>query len=626
MKADRQKLGILSRSAQFERADIDEKERTVSLSFSSEQPVERWFGFEILDHNPKSVRMDRLKGSAPLLLNHNRDDQIGVVETASVEGDRKGRALVRFGTSQRAQEIFEDVKAGIRKLVSVGYRIHKMVTEKIEAETETLRAMDWEPLEISIVSVPADISVGVGRGAEEVETIIERTQKNMDPIPPGALAAPTATPPNIEVIREAARKDAIAAERQRVTDIRKMADGVINIIPKARELAEVAIAGDADTSAFQRTLNENFPKQQHVEAGGAPPIGMNKRDLKDYSFLRAINSLKTDKRLEGLEREASDAVAKQLGRSPEGLGFFIPSDIMRGTMSDELRTAVALLNHTRALQTNVFSGAGAVVGTSLLSGSLIELLRNNMVVMALGARSLSGLSGNVAIPRQTGGGTAYWLGEGATVTESAQTVGQLSLTPHRLSAFTSYSNQLLTQSSIDLEAFVRNDLMTVLALAKDSAAIVGTGSVGQPLGICNTTGLATSVTLANAGTMTYAEAVRFQTNVDTSNALLGTLGYLATKAIKGVAKTTAMFSSTGMPVWQGDSVDGIRALASNQLTGVAATVVFGNWADLIIAEWGANEVVVDPFTRAAQDEVKIYVRQFTDNGVRHATSFSQSTN
>jgi HK97 family phage major capsid protein/HK97 family phage prohead protease len=607
MTTDKQKLGVLSRSMQFERSEVNEPERTVALSFSSEQPVSRWFGNEILDHNPKSVRMGRINGSAPLLVNHNHDDVVGVVESATIEGDRKGRAVVRFGSSQRAQEIFDDVKAGIRKLVSVGYRIHKMVTDKIEGDVETLRAMDWEPLEISIVSVPADTSVGVGREAEAVETIFERK------LMADNVAAPAA--PDIEVVRESVRKDVLTQERNRCNDLRKMADGVAQIITNAKELCERAIESGDSADSFNRTLLANMPKQRHVDAGSSQELGMSKKEVREYSLLRGIQRLAGKQQLDGLEREASDAMAKELGR--ESRGFFIPTDIMRGAASEDLK---------RALTTNVFSAAGALVGTNLMSGSLIELLRNNMVVMAMGARSMSGLSGNVAIPRVTGGGTASWLSESGTVTAVDQAVGQVSLTPHRLAAATSYTYQLLAQSSLDVEAFVRNDLMAVLALAKDKAAIVGTGSAGQPLGICNSSNLSTSVTLANAGTMTYAEAVRFQTNVNTNNALDGSLGYLTTKAVKGGTKVTAKFSSTGVPVWEGDSVDGYKALASNQLTGVAATVLFGNWGDLIVADWSGNEVVVDPYSLSTSGQVRIVFHQLTDVAIRHPESFSQSTN
>ena len=159
---------------------IDKDKRTVDLSFSSEMPVDRYFGKEILDHDKKSVDLSFLNSSrAPLLKDHYTFEQTGVVESAKVGADLMGRAVVRFGKSQLADDEFNDVVDGIRSNVSVGYRIKKMVLEEqSENDGDTYRIVDWEPLELSIVSIPADQSVGVGRAARaardtrEFETIV----------------------------------------------------------------------------------------------------------------------------------------------------------------------------------------------------------------------------------------------------------------------------------------------------------------------------------------------------------------------------------------------------------------------------------------------------------------------
>jgi HK97 family phage prohead protease len=150
------------RSIEIRKSDVNTDERTIELSFSSEEPYERYWGIEILDHSKESVVIDRLNNAAPLLLHHDNRDQIGVVEKAWVD-DRRGKALVRFSRSARAEEIYQDVLDGIRRNVSVGYIIHEMILEKEEEGMETYRVKRWEPLEISIVPVPADNSVGVGR-------------------------------------------------------------------------------------------------------------------------------------------------------------------------------------------------------------------------------------------------------------------------------------------------------------------------------------------------------------------------------------------------------------------------------------------------------------------------------
>ncbi|MEO1221840.1 MAG: hypothetical protein AAFY42_10890, partial [Pseudomonadota bacterium] len=177
---------------------IDEEARTVELSFSSEEPYQRWWGTEILDHKGSSIRLGRLNDGGALLMDHNHRDQVGVIERAWTKG-RKGYALVRFGRSARAEEIFQDVRDGIRKLVSVGYRVHELVLEKAKDGLETYRATDWEPYEISLVAVPADSTVGVGRDGEpagfDPRTLIqeEDDEMNLSRNDGGASAPATST-------------------------------------------------------------------------------------------------------------------------------------------------------------------------------------------------------------------------------------------------------------------------------------------------------------------------------------------------------------------------------------------------------------------------------------------------
>ena len=159
-----------TRNAEFASGDIDHEKRTVQLSFSSELPVERHFGDEILDHSPESVDMSRLQNGAPVLVDH-AGDQIGVVETAEIAPDKRGYATLRFGNSQRAKDVFADIIDGIRKNVSFGYQIREM----IEEVKGVFRAIDWLPFEISIVSTPADPTIGIGRDMDdsEIETVVQ---------------------------------------------------------------------------------------------------------------------------------------------------------------------------------------------------------------------------------------------------------------------------------------------------------------------------------------------------------------------------------------------------------------------------------------------------------------------
>ena len=595
------------RSFTLDRSKIDAEARTVELSFSSEYPVERWYGFEILDHGPKAVDLSRLKSGGALLVDHNMRDHVGVVEDCSIEADKKGRARVRFGKSARAQEIFQDVQDGIRQLVSVSYEANKVVREKEENGVETYRVTRWTPLEISIVSIPADPSVGVGRNHENTNTEDMRILQNPDPAPGGGgggepeKRSKPEPSVNVEEIRSKARIE----EQSRIREIRAIGEK----IEGCREAAEQFINEGKSIEEFRKHVVENRMKAKPMELPESPAIGMSEKETKRYSFVRAINCIVNNKPLDGLEREASDAVAKRVKRDPGG--FFVPYDV----------AAASFRRSERALNVNNVTAGGYLVGTDVQYSSMIELLRNNMVVMQLGARSLSGLVGNIAIPKHTGGATAYWLDETSEVTASQQTFGQLGLTPHRLAARTAYTKQLLAQASIDVESFVREDIARVQAIEKDRAALNGSGVEGEPLGLLNTTGL-NSVTFGAAPT--WAKVVEFETLIDSDNALAGNLGYVTTPAVKGDWKTTVKVSGQAIFLWEGgDMVNGYKALSSNQVPD--DKVIFGNWSDLIVADWDGVDVVVDPYTLAATNQVQIIVTIMTDNGVRQPVSFTAST-
>ena len=152
-----------TRSIAADNEVVDQATRRVKIAVSSEAPVERSFGIEILDHNEGSVDLSFLNsGRAPLLLDHDPTKQIGVIESANLDGSaRRLRATVRFGKNGLAEEVFGDVTDGIRGNISVGYQINKMDKEG----RETYRATSWTPMEVSVVSIPADRTVGVGRSA-----------------------------------------------------------------------------------------------------------------------------------------------------------------------------------------------------------------------------------------------------------------------------------------------------------------------------------------------------------------------------------------------------------------------------------------------------------------------------
>jgi HK97 family phage major capsid protein len=595
--------GSLRRSLAFERTAANPEARTVALAFASEQAYERTWGIEILDVSSKAIRMDRLKSGAPLLVDHDTRDIVGVVETVSIGADRVARAVVRFGKSARAEEVFQDVLDGIRRNVSVGYLIHKAIPVQTTDAAETYRVTDWEPLEVSIVSVPADHTVGVGRAHE-------------------AVAPPASEPSSKEVIT---MSDVQQSAAQPVAPV-----APITVTPRnhAAEISRIAasIPGGADLamSAIQRGLSVEEFQTEAIKSLASKPvptadIGMSKQEVKRYSVLRALNALanptdQSAQRAAAFERECSDAAASKSGKSSRGM--FLPWDVQK-----------------RDLTAGTANAGGNAVATDLLAGSFIELFRHAMVIDQLGARFLTGLQGNIAIPKLAGAATAYWVAENTAPTESQQTFAQVAMSPKTVGAFTDVSRRLLIQSSIDVEQLVSSDLATVLGLAVQQAAINGPGTGNAPSGIL-TQVTSTVAGGTNGAVPTWANMVKLETDVAVQNADVGNMAYLTNAKVRGTLKGASKVSGQNGFIWdQGDTpINGYRAAVSNAVpsnltkgtaNGVCSAIIFGNWSELMVGVWGNSlDMLVDPYTGGAAGTVRIVVLQDVDVAIRHVESFA----
>lgn len=579
--------GKAERALSFDRAMIDEEARTVSLAFASEAPYERSWGVEVLAIEPTAMRQGRLKSGANLLMNHDARDVVGVVESVEIGADRVARAVVRFGKSARAEEVWQDVRDGIRRNVSVGYMIHKAQPIEKRDGVEAFRVTDWEPFEVSLVSVPADASVGVGRSAE-TET---RKETKME----------TKIETKIET----------PAQRNHAAEIAAIAA----TIPGGADLAMRSLQAGHTVEQFQ---------QEAIRAMASKPVptadtGLSKQEVKQYSLMRALNALANPgdtsaQKAAAFEREVSEATAQKLGK--QARGFMVPFEVQQ-----------------RDLVAGTPTAGGNTIATELLAGSFIDLLRNAMVVMGMGTRMMTGLVGNIAIPKMTGAATAYWVAENTAPTESQQTIGQVTMTPKTVGAFTDISRRLLLQSSISVEQMVQQDLATVLGLAIQQAAINGTGASNQPSGILT---LVTPSVIGGTNGLapTLSHVIGLETNVSTANADVGTLAYLTNARVRGRLKSTEKFSAgTGAPVWAEGAtpLNGYRAAVTNAVpsnltkgtsSGVCSAIIFGNFADLMIGMWGGLDLTVDPYSGSTAGTVRIVALQDVDVAIRNVESFA----
>lgn len=636
-----EKGGMLYREAVLE-IPADADDRRVNLVFSTEEAeVERWFGIEQLGHETDEVDMSRLEsGSAPLLMDHNWRDVVGVIEKAEIT-DRKGRAVVRFGKSARAEEVFQDVKDKIRMNVSVGYFVNRveLVTMGGDDEPNVYRVTDWQPFEISIVSVPADVGAGIDRNAGKdgdreivfIEPSTNQRGNKMDPneinengapsqtrSAPQAPAQPASPSVDTRQIEDKARRD----ELQRIRGIQALIDTHVEDAPSIRDAGQSFINDGKSVGDFQRVVLEALAKSDAssvTRADDSPEIGLSEAEADGFSILRAVNAVVNNNRdLAPFEMEVIEATRKKFSERTFRGNIQLPVEVLNSRSREMVKAAQRDL-------TAGGSGTGAeLVGTLHDAANFIDLLRGRLLTVQAGARVISGLVGNLAIPKLTGGATAYWVTEGSDVTESTPTTGQVTLQPKTVGATVDLSRRILLQSSPDAEALVRDDMAKVLALKIDEAAYNGDGSGGAPTGIINTTGVGT---VDYGAGFTWGDIVDLETQVAIDNALMGSLHYITTPSVAGTLKQTLKASGVAGYIWNNmvgqPGVGEMNGYSAHTTTLMPADrAIFGNFSDLLIGEWGVLDIIVDTASLSKQGGVRLVALQDVDIAVRHPESFS----
>ena len=615
-KPDKSKLQKQSRFAVFQRESVDTEKRTVEVAFSSEEPVARWYGDEVLSHDAGAVDLSRLNDGGAVLFNHDWDKHIGVIERAWIDADKKGRALIRFGNNPRADEKWQDVQDGLLRHISVGYSISDL-KQNVESEKLTFTAMRWQPYEISFVTVPADTTVGVGRSVEPVPSEPAATPEN-------PVDNPESDKGNRSMSKEQNTSAAVVAADPNNTAERGMQDERARVsgllaIGRAYEahggvaLAEKVIANGGNEAQLRAAIMENMKTTPTVTSDD---IGMSENEKREFSLLRALGAAsKNDWSNAGLEREVSQELAKRFGR--DAAGFFVPTDLLSA----------------RAYSKGTAANGGHTIANELRPDLFVEMLRNRLAVAQLGATVLDGLVGDITIPKQLTGNTVTWVDENGAASESNATFGQFSLKPKTVTANTELSRKFILQSSLSAEQFARAELIKSMMLGIDLAAIAGTGSSNQPTGILNTNGIGAVAIDTNGGELEWKHIVALETAIAAANADLGDLAYLTNTKVRGQLKTKLKADGVSGYIWQdGETpLNGYRCAVSNQVpsnltkgsaTGKCSPLIFGNWADLIIAHWGVLDVIVDPYTQSTKGAVRITTLQDVDIAVRHAESFA----
>lgn len=584
---------------------------------------------EVLDHSPGAIRLDRFRNAAPLLKDHDRTAQIGVVDSVEIH-DRRLVVAVRLGSSELAQAEAQDIADGIRRNVSIGYLVHKLeLVEKREGSgPDTYRATDWEPVEVSTVAIPADVSVGIGRSdaAHPVRTRIVREEIRSMPEP--------TTPPAAPRIDDAMLAAATNAERDRCANIRAIGKRF-----GCAEEADDAIAAGTPWEAFRDRVWQRQPstldldrQRTYVGLGSRSSGGraMSPREQERYSedFVRTLRNMAEGRYHErNSVTEYSDHLASERGQGLRGpLGFLVDPEILFGPDGS-----------TRDLSVGAPSAGGHLVATNLLPGSFIDFLRPRSAVLQMNPTVIPGLVGNIDLPRQTGGSTAGFVSEGSNISESQATFDKVSLSPKTVGVRTDMTRKLFLQSTPAILDVVRNDLASGIATLIDVTAINGSGTSPTPRGVLNVVGIGSVTWVATNSLTKFQSVVALLTALAAANADDATSGFIASPEIRAALMSVYPDPGAGAPVWSSardsegrSSLLGFPAVVTNNVPktlapGTAHPLIFGNWRELVIGLWGTLEIQIDPYALGDSGGLVMRAFQDLDIAVKHAQSFAVTT-
>ena len=638
----------ISGFTRVERED-GEDTREIELSFSSEEPYERWFGIEILSHDKKAINLDRMNNGGALLNDHDHKDQIGVVKRAWVdETDKKCRAIVRFSRSTRGEEAYQDVLDGIRQLVSVGYMIDQYKEKTVKGGPNIITATKWMPYECSLVAVPADATVGVGRefdnarkeGVPEDDSLSTQSTKSNDlltkeepEMPPetkiddtnkaeggdgGMNKAPEAV--DIGKIQAETRRE----EQERVRSIMAMAERHALDELGRKAVEEGTSYADFNKSALD-ALGERNAKtlvDQNNE-GKNGDVDLERKDQAKFSLHRMMKAIiSSEKRHQdeaAFELEVCSAARQNLPSGFSSDGLAVPERILSGgsRMGNYIRPTF----QRGPIQANSGTTGDSLIADVLTPEMFIEIFRNSSALAGSGMMVMSDLVGNIQIPRQKSASAPAMAAQNANAAESDITFEQVTMSPKRGAVFSSYSKQLLLQSTPDIEMLVRMDFAKEMGLLLDKMGLYGSGSSNQPTGIINTTGI--NLVTSSASAPTYAEMVEAVKKVKESNAMA--MGMMWINEASGwedlmtKLKSSADTSSNFVLNADSNTIVGIPFRESQQMT--AEDHLLGDFTQLICGEWGALDFVVDPYTAKRKDNVEIVVNRYFDFAVRQPKAF-----
>lgn len=412
---------------------------------------------------------------------------------------------------------------------------------------------------------------------------------------------------------KAEKRELTSEEEQELDELEQELEQIEQKIEELEEKERESASEEEEDPSEEEEEEERKPKRKpgrRTPGGEDAEVG---KMMKRFSPIRAIKRASEGIALDGVEKELNDEAlveARALGFKFEASrGFSIPAKMMRAT------------SQTVTEDSGDYGGKLVTSDVQLVDGFFPKLQ-----VEELGATVMTGLTGNRELPVMPNFDFS-WLAETGAVTVQKQKVDGPTLSPKRAAAGVGISHQLLIQSSVDFEAQVWRKLQQGAARALTAAAINGPGTLA-PTGILNTAGVQPSVLLTAAGAPTWAHIVELQALVEQADSTEEAIAYLCSPRLAAKLKTVAKDTGSGRFLMENKEIDGIKTLVSSLVPRLGTTpnftevLLYGDFSQLFVAQWGGVNFVVDPYTGAGSGETLLYINMYADCAIANPKAFA----
>lgn len=583
------KEGILYRSAEIDKSSIDFENRTLKLTFASNNPCDRGEYKEVLRVDTQSIRTKRLDNVMSLLYNHNPDDLLGRVLDYKIENN-KAYATVQLGSTERCKEAFTLASEGILVNTSFMYRVFEVIKIDDIDGSPAYEVTDYEPLEISLVTIPADEITGVGRSYKRSDDlqlldINDYLEDNTD-ININTKSEAELNNEENKIQEQKLIDEQLEAEKLRALELEKQKEQAEKEAIEAQKLI------DEKLEAEQRSIAEEAEKEKEKQHLTIMTTNEDNKKMKKITITEIAKGLMTgDSSIREYNEKAQD-YARSVGQPVSG-GFMI--------CSNDIATRAGEFIQSEA------SSGGNLVAENYHPEMLVNVIQNKTTLKEAGVDFINASGGNLIIPTASVSGTAAWAGEIEDATQVSFGSDQIESLQKRLSAYVDVSKSLIWNGSVDVNKLVQDIIAEQFAVKLDYTAYQGAGTTKIPLGILNNSAVQA---VALSATPTRANILEMIKKLEKSNmgatcfVMSPEMKYLLSLVDIGTAGNRFLFDEFT------NQVAGYRTVISNNVPDTK--LILSNWSDIKVVDYGMLDITVDNITKAGQNLVRITFNGFYD--------------